>query len=65
MKKKLSRHVLSAMLLCVFVAGMTVYLGSVFRSAKEEEPIYAGEGVTEIRMLSQYLPILEKRKAEK
>ncbi|MDY6021007.1 MAG: succinylglutamate desuccinylase [Oscillospiraceae bacterium] len=58
MKKKLSRHVLSAMLLCVFVAGMTVYLGSVFRSAKEEEPIYAGEGVTEIRMLSEYLPSL-------
>lgn len=59
MKKKLSCNVITAILLCAFVAGMTTYLGIVFRSAKEKEPIYAGEGVTEIKMLSEYLPSLE------
>ena len=59
MKKKLSRNVITAILLCAFVIGMTAYLGTIFRSAKEQEPIYAGEGVTEIKMLSEYLPSLE------
>lgn len=59
MKKKLSRHVLSALLLCVFVGGMVAYLGAVFSSAKEAEPVYPGEGVTDIIMLSEYLPSLE------
>lgn len=59
MKKKLSRNVISALILCVFVAGMVAYLGSIFRSAKEAEPIYPGEGVTEVRMLSEYLPSLK------
>ncbi len=58
MKKKLSRHVLSALVLCVFVAGMVAYLGSIFRSAKEVEPIYPGVGVTDVVMLSEYLPSL-------
>lgn len=59
MKIKLSRHIVSALLLCVFVVGMVAYLGGIFRSAKEVEPIYPGEGVTEIHMLSEYLPALE------
>lgn len=58
MKKKLSRSVLSAIVLCVFVAGMVAYLGGIFRSAKEVEPIYPGEGVTKVVMLSEYLPSL-------
>lgn len=58
MKKKLSRHVLSALVLCVFVAGMVTYLGSIFRSAKEVEPIYPGVGVTDVVLLSEYLPSL-------
>lgn len=58
MKKKLSRHVLSALVLCVFVVGMVAYLGSIFRSAKEVEPIYPGVGVTDVVLLSEYLPSL-------
>lgn len=58
MKKKLSRHVLSALALCVFVVGMVAYLGSIFRSAKEVEPIYPGVGVTDVVLLSEYLPSL-------
>lgn len=58
MKKKFSQHVLIACLLCVFVLGMTGYLGCVFASAREEEPIYPGPGVTDIQLLSDYFPQL-------
>ena len=57
--KKIPRHILTACLLCVFVAAMVVYLGITFRSAKEKEPIYPGPGVTGQEMLSKYCPNLE------
>lgn len=57
--KKISRHVAVALALSVFVAGMTAYLGVIFRSQSEAEPIYAGPGVTEVQMLSAYFPDLK------
>lgn len=60
MKKiKLPCHILSAILLCVFVVGMVVYLGVQFSSAQKQEPIYAGPGVTDVQMLSDYFPALK------
>lgn len=51
------RLVAAAMLLC---AGLIMaHLATVFLSQHEEEPIYPGPGVTEIRMLSDYLPTLK------
>jgi predicted deacylase len=59
MELKTKRPMVTAgvMLLC---AGLImVYLASVFSSQHEEEPFYPGPGVTEIRMLSDYLPTLK------
>ena len=57
--KKIPRHILTASLLCVFVAVMVVVLGISFRSMKEAEPIYPGPGVTGQEMLSKYCPNLK------
>ena len=57
--KKIPRHILTASLLCVFVAVMVVILGLSFRSMKEVEPIYPGPGVTGQERLSKYSPKLE------
>ena len=57
--KKIPRHILTASLLCVFVAAMVVVLGISFRSMKEAEPIYPGPGVTGQEMLSKYCPNLK------
>ena len=56
--KKIPKHIITASILCVFVIAIVVYLAVVFRSAKEEEPIYAGQGVTEIKKLSSWFPAL-------
>ena len=52
-------HILTASLLCVFVAAMVVYLGINFRGMQEKEPIYPGPGVTGTEMLSKYCPNLK------
>ena len=54
--KKIPKHIITASILCVLVIAAVVYLAIVFRSAKTEEPIYAGQGVTEVRKLSTWFP---------
>lgn len=54
--KKIPKHIITASILCVFVIAIVIYLAIVFRSAKIEEPIYAGQGVTEIKKLSTWFP---------
>ena len=54
--KKIPKHIITASILCVFVIAIVIYLAIVFRSAKTEESIYAGQGVTEIKKLSTWFP---------
>ena len=54
--KKIPKHIITASILCVLVVAAVIYLAIVFRSAKQEEPIYAGPGVTEVRKLSYWFP---------
>ncbi|MBO4873539.1 MAG: succinylglutamate desuccinylase/aspartoacylase family protein [Lachnospiraceae bacterium] len=56
---KIPLHILTASLLCVFVAAMVVILGINFRGMQEAEPIYPGPGVTGKEMLSKYCANLE------
>ena len=56
--KKIPKHIITASILCVCVIAIVIYLAIVFRSAKKEEPIYAGQGVTEIKKLSSWFPAL-------
>ena len=56
--KKIPKHIITASILCVCVIAIVIYLAIVFRSAKTEEPIYAGQGVTEIKKLSTWFPAL-------
>ena len=56
--KKIPKHIITASILCVCVIAIVIYLAIVFRSAKKEEPIYAGPGVTEIKKLSTWFPAL-------
>lgn len=57
--KKIPVHYVTAFICCIFAAAVILHLSAVFRSQREEEPIYAGEGVTETFMLSEYLPALK------
>ncbi len=57
--KKISRHIITASVLCILVVVAVVYLATVFRSQHEAEPIYPGPGVTDIKMLSTWFPALE------
>ena len=57
--KRIPKNVLTASILCLFVIAMVVYLAIGFTSQWESEPIYAGPGVTEIKMLSDWFPALK------
>lgn len=57
--KKIPKHILSASVISLFVVAAVVYLGIVFSSQKNAEPIYPGPGVTEIHMLSEWCPELK------
>ncbi len=57
--RKIPKNYITASVLCLFVIAAVVYLGIVFSSAKEKEPIYPGAGVTDIRMLSDWYPALK------
>lgn len=60
MKKLLKyKNILITASLLVLAAAAIVYLGIVFSAMHEEEPIYAGKGVTKIEMLSDYYPALK------
>lgn len=58
-KKKIPTQFISAAVLCVLAVAVVIYLRSIFLSQHDAEPIYPGEGVTEMRMLSDYLPKLK------
>ena len=52
--KRIPKYVLTASLFCLGVVGLVLYLAICFTSQWEAEPIYAGPGVTEVRMLSDW-----------
>lgn len=56
--KKLPRHIITAIALCIVVVALVIYLATVFSSMKEQEPIYPGPGVTDMKMLSTWFPKL-------
>ena len=54
MKIEVKDRRVSAIILCLLVAVSIWFLSSQFKIMWAEEPIYPGEGVTEIKMLSEY-----------
>ena len=59
MKIEVKKSWLSALALLILSAAVITYLATQFLSMREEEPIYPGPGVTEIKMLSEWYPDLE------
>ena len=57
--KKIPKRIWTASLLCLLAAAIIVYLGVTFTSMWQDQPIYPGPGVTEVRMLSDYNPALK------
>ena len=57
--KKIPKHIISALIISLVVIVLVIYLGFVFSSQKEAEPIYPGPGVTDIKMLSYWYPELK------
>ena len=57
--KKIPKRIWTASLLCLLAAAVIVYLGMTFTSMWQDQPIYPGPGVTEVRMLSDYNPALK------
>ena len=57
--KKIPKRIWTASLLCLLAAAIIVYLGFSFSAMKEDQPIYPGPGVTEVKMLSDYNPALK------
>lgn len=58
MKLETTKPILTAAAVLLCAAVIMAGLGGIFLSQHEEEPIYPGPGVTEIRMLSDYVPKL-------
>ena len=56
MRIDVKRPFLTAAILLLIAAGIIVYLATQFLQMNEEEPIYPGPGVTEIKMLSDWYP---------
>lgn len=56
---KIPKHIISAVILTLVVIALVVYLGITFSSMRNPEPIYAGEGVTDMKMLSDWFPGLK------
>lgn len=57
--KIIPKHIISAVILSFVVIALVVYLGITFSSMRTAEPIYAGEGVTDMKMLSDWFPGLK------
>ena len=57
--KKIPKRIWTASILCLLAATVIVYLGVTFTSMWQDQPIYPGPGVTEVRMLSDYNPALK------
>lgn len=56
--KRIPKHILTASALCLCVVGLAIYLAIGFTSQRKAEPIYAGPGVTDVKMLSHWFPAL-------
>ena len=50
--KKIPKRIWTASLLCLLAAAIIVYLGVTFSAMREDQLIYPGPGVTEVKMLS-------------
>lgn len=59
MKITVKKSWLSALLLLAVACAAIIYLATQFLSMRELEPIYPGEGVTQIKMLSEWYPDLK------
>ena len=57
--KKIPKRIWTASILCLLAAAVIVYPGVTFTSMWQDQPIYPGPGVTEVRMLSDYNPALK------
>ena len=57
--KKIPKRIWTASILCLLAAAIIVYLGITFTSMWQDQPIYPGPGVTEVRRLSDYNPALK------
>ena len=57
--KKIPVHIITASILSLLAICAVVYLAVVFGAARKAEPIYPGEGVTQVRMLSEWCPSLK------
>ena len=57
--KKIPKRIWTASILCLLAAAIIVYLGVTFTSMWQDQLIYPGPGVTEVRMLSDYNPALK------
>ena len=57
--KKIPKRIWTASILCLLAAAIIVYLGVTFTSMWQDQLIYHGPGVTEVRMLSDYNPALK------
>ncbi len=57
--KKIPKNILTASILCLGVIALVVYLAFCFTSQWEAEPIYAGPGVTDVKLLSEWFPALK------
>ncbi len=55
----MKRHHITALVLLVLTAAICVYSGNLFLSLREPDVIKQGEGVTEVRKLSDYFPALK------
>lgn len=55
----MKRHHITAIVLLVVVAAISVYTGGIFLSLREPDVIKPGEGVTEVRKLSDYFAPLK------
>ena len=62
--KKIPCRIVSAVICLLCALGLTAYLGVVFTSSWEAEPIYPGPGVTEVKLLSDYYPALQGTAAD-
>ncbi|MFC2821351.1 MAG: succinylglutamate desuccinylase [Spirochaetales bacterium] len=57
--KKIPKYIISGAALCLAVLALVIYLAISFSSQWKAEPIYPGQGVTDIKMLSHWFPALE------
>lgn len=60
----MKRHQITAIVLLVAVAAICIYSGNLFLSLREPDIIKAGDGVTEVRRLSDYFAALKDTRGD-